>query len=160
MNAIVRYAIARLLRERTAALIAAQQHAVVGIYRRPRKTLLRELTVVQQFLAGKGAVAAYAEALPEVAGRIREGRLRETTTGLVAVAFLSERHTDHHGRSRIGTVVFDDGAVAHLSADPDEAALKWELFEDGVQAADRWMIGLSAVLAALTGKPGSWGGAA
>jgi hypothetical protein len=159
MDALTRHAIGVLLRRQTTALVCEQTSAIVGVYRRPRKLILRGLASVQNALGLEADPNAYAEALPAIARRLREGSLAETGTGWCAVAFLGDAHGPAEA-SRLGTAVLTDGGIGHLTWDRDESetAAVWRLFEAPAEAVDRWTIGLSMLLAALTGERGRWGG--
>lgn len=157
MNIAVHHAASVRLRDRAAALLEADAHAVIGIYRRPSKVYLRDLVAISEALAAHGGPI---DAFPEAARRIRERQLYEFSAGLTGLAFIGTAHDDIEGRARIGSAVFTDGKVAYLTAPSEGEPVRWQLFEDGTEAVDRWVIGLSMVLAALTGKPGPWGGAA
>jgi hypothetical protein len=160
MDATVHYAASVLLRDRTRALIGTGGEAVVGIFRRPRKALLRDLTALDEFLAARGESEDLVTLFPEAAQRIRSGRLAETVTGLIAIAYLGDAHVDNDDSPRAGTAVFVDGKVAHLTWSAEHGEAHWRLFEDGTQACDWYMLGLAMILTALTGKPGRIGGAA
>lgn len=156
-----KHAIGVLVRRQTTALVGEQTSAIVGLYRRPGRIALRGLSAAQNALGFEADPNAYAEALPGIAKRLREGNLYESGTGWCAVAFLGEAHGPADN-PRLGTVVLIDGSIGHVTwdRDEDETEAAWRLFEDGTEAVDRWTIGLSRVLAALTGEPGRWGGAA
>jgi len=161
MDAQRRHAIGVLVRRQTAALVGEQTSAIVGIYRRPRKVILRGLSAVQNALGLEADPNAYAEVLPSIAKRLRDGSLVETGTGWCAVAFLGEAHGPADA-PRLGTTVLTDSSIGHVtwSGDRGGSEASWALFEADTKAVDRWAIGLSMVLAALTGEPGPWGGTA
>lgn len=154
------YAIGRVLSTQAKTLTGAGESAVLGVYRRPARVYLRRLTGIEAHLAQVGGPAVYTSALQSAVEQIRDGRITETTSGLCAVAFVGEVHFDREGQSRMGTAVLVDGAVGHLSWEPDGSEPSWHLFQDATQAVDEWMIGLFATLTALTGQPIGWGGAA
>jgi hypothetical protein len=157
-----RHAIGLLLRRHLAELSKDDSSAIVGVYRRPGRVALRGLSAVQNALGLEAEVDAYAQALPGIARRLSEGLLHEAGIGWCAVAFVGERHGPADA-PRVGTAVLSDGAVGHLSwqwgADATPAPA-WRLFEDGAEALDAWVTGLSMILAALTGESARWGGAA
>ncbi|MCH7229992.1 hypothetical protein L0U85_03830 [Glycomyces sp. L485] len=154
------FAIGRMLIAHTKALTSAGEAAVLGVYRRPARVYLRRLTGIEAHLATTEGPAAHTSALPGAVERIRDGRITEVTAGLCAVAFAGEVHFDRDGQSRIGTAVLVDGAVGHLTWEPDGSEPNWRLFPDATRAVDEWMIGLFTVLTALTGNSVKWGGAA
>jgi hypothetical protein len=162
MDPQVQYAIGVLLRRQTTTLVSEQANAIVGVYRRPRKVVLRGLSAVQNALGLEADPNAYAEALPGIARRLTEGSLVETGTGWCAVAFLGEAHGPADA-PRLGTVVLTDGGIGRVNWGREGSGTEasWTLFEPGdTEVTDRWAIGLSMVLAALTSERGRWGGAA
>lgn len=162
MDAQRRHAIGVLLRRQTAVLAKEESSAIVGLYRRPGRVALRGLAAVQNALGLEADPNTYAEALPVIAKRLREGSLYEWGTGWCAVAFLGEAHGPAE-MLRVGTAVLTDGAVGHVTwqwGEDGEPAAAWQLFADCAEDTDRWAIGLSMVLEALNTERSRRGGAA